>query len=460
MNLEIFANNTLLTSVAAGLIVLQTFWWWQLLKKTKDLHPLCKNWVLYASQSGQAHSLAEQTAKQLSQSQQTWQVASLANWQRQHDLTALNEKTILFIVSTQGEGDPPDNGTAFWQTLSTNTIDLSRLNFAVLGLGDSRYKYFCGFAHKIQKQLQQYQASPLFELTTIDNLNAKDIQLWYQHLANNFHLRPSSSATLPHVQTSMAKLIIKQCENSGGRAPFLFHLQFTIAQPLQWQAGDIADLVIPTEDCDHLRHYTIANVMAKSQKNTEQTISLLVRQVKKDSGELGIGSGYLTRTLKIGETVKLSIRSNPKFYLPDNPTPLILIATGSGLAGILALLAQAETNWKNSPSHHLIYGERYPDSDTPCRKQLTHYQNNGLLKKVDYCFSRQETNNPYYSYVQDALMDQATYLKNRINHGAMVYVCGSKDALQDSIPKVLTHCLGELNYQQLIARNGLRLDVY
>lgn len=457
-----FENGMGATLGAFALMGLQALWWWRLLKKPTATVDNNRLQVLYASQSGHAQNLAEQTAEQLAQVGQLGAVCHLNDWLQQQTnrtraarLAALNGKTVLFVVSTQGDGDPPDNAVAFFRQLGTWHGDLSDLRFAVLGLGDSRYPHFCGFAHHLRQRLQQLGGKPLFDTVTVDNLNDEDLSHWQQavrtHFAATIHYDSRQSLCCAVLQD-------RYQENGNSPAPPLFMLRLSLSESAIWQAGDIAEINIPVNnpdaDSEPLRSYTLANVPTETDG---RTLQLLVRQVKKDNGELGIGSGYLTDTLQVGEHINLSIRHNPRFHLPDTPTPLILIATGSGLAGILAVLQHAEQDWGISPSHHLIYGERYADTDTPCREQLNHYQNSGLLGRVDYCFSRAEGK---YRYVQDALHDQADHIKALIKQGAMVYVCGSKNALGESIPDTLKPILGNSDYQTLIARKRLRFDVY
>lgn len=52
------------------------------------------------------------------------------------------EKLILFVVSTTGQGDVPENMQAFWRFLRRADIPataLSGLQFSMFGLGDSGY---------------------------------------------------------------------------------------------------------------------------------------------------------------------------------------------------------------------------------------------------------------------------------------------------------------------------------
>lgn len=444
-----FENGLETTLFATILIALQIVWWWRVLRKPKSSTDHA--WVLYASQSGQAQNIAEQTAAQLTNNNKPWQAISLADWLRQHELSALNGQTILFVVSTQGEGNPPDNAVAFFHKLHTWQGDLSALKFAVLGLGDSRYSHFCGFAHNLQQSLKHHNARPLFDIVTVDNLSIDDLRRWQAQL--NHHVDADAQALYhtDNAQTTTATLIKRHCENPDSPHQKLFSLDFVLHDKCVWQAGDIAEITIPNKNTELLRHYTLSNLATANRR-----LSLLVRQVQKQDGSLGAGSGYLTTTLPQGDDITISIRNNPNFHLPTQPSPILFIATGSGLAGILALLQQAEQDWGNTTSHHLIYGERHPEYDTPCRTQLDKYTQSGLLQ-IDYCFSRGDKSP---NYVQNALLAQADHIADFINSGAMVYICGSKSALGESIPATLRQCLGNVAYQTFIDRHGLRLDVY
>ncbi|KAI5966411.1 MET5 [Candida pseudojiufengensis] len=51
-----------------------------------------------------------------------------------------NETNIVFVTSTAGQGEFPNNGKQFWDGLkNSNDLDLSGIKFSVFGLGDSQY---------------------------------------------------------------------------------------------------------------------------------------------------------------------------------------------------------------------------------------------------------------------------------------------------------------------------------
>tara|TARA_Y100001937_G_scaffold74791_1_gene101729 strand:+ start:1113 stop:1526 length:414 start_codon:yes stop_codon:yes gene_type:complete len=72
-------------------------------------------------------------------------------------------KNVMIISSTTGQGDVPSNGEQFYNKLSEAEIDLSDMNYAVCGLGDSNHTYFCGGPRKIDKRMEQLGAKKVEE---------------------------------------------------------------------------------------------------------------------------------------------------------------------------------------------------------------------------------------------------------------------------------------------------------
>ncbi|MPT36644.1 MAG: hypothetical protein E2604_16540, partial [Flavobacterium sp.] len=68
------------------------------------------------------------------------------------------EDFLIVIMSTQGEGDPPQNAVKFFDNISNSSANLSKTRFAVLGLGDSSYPLFCKAGEVIDEQLARLGA--------------------------------------------------------------------------------------------------------------------------------------------------------------------------------------------------------------------------------------------------------------------------------------------------------------
>jgi sulfite reductase alpha subunit-like flavoprotein len=84
----------------------------------------------------------------------------------------LDEKVIIFVVSTSGQGDTPINMKNFWKFFlrkSLPTDFMNNIKFAVLGLGDSSFEKFNFAAKKLNKRLIQLGATELIPIGLADD---------------------------------------------------------------------------------------------------------------------------------------------------------------------------------------------------------------------------------------------------------------------------------------------------
>ncbi|XP_034565103.1 NADPH-dependent diflavin oxidoreductase 1 [Notolabrus celidotus] len=125
--------------------------------------------VLYGSQTGTAQDTAQRIARQAQRRRMKVQVLPLDGY----DVANLiSEALVVFVCSTTGQGDPPDNMKIFWRFLFRKSLpagSLGRLDCAVLGLGDSSYPKFNFVAKKLQKRLVQLGASALLPAGLADD---------------------------------------------------------------------------------------------------------------------------------------------------------------------------------------------------------------------------------------------------------------------------------------------------
>ncbi|WXL25058.1 flavodoxin domain-containing protein [Ectopseudomonas mendocina] len=447
--------------------------------------------VVYASQSGQAQQLAVKSAEQLIAAGCTAQVLSLDQL-RPESL----QGQVLFIVSTYGEGEAPDSGAHFEQRLKAHA-DLHDLQYAVLALGDRQYTQFCAFGLRLDEALSKRQAQRLFPVLTADQCDPATLSQWQQQLAY-----VSGNFDFNHWQTEPFQpltLLERTCLNPQSTADKVYEVSLGPAQALpDWQAGDLLEIspqqnrntlnarlkalalepdqALPDgrtlleallsrqlPDDQHLglsaeqlqaalpalplRQYSIASTPA------DGAIQLLVRQMYYPDGRPGIGSGWLCEHAPIGCEIDLRIRANPSFHGPADTTPLILIGSGTGLAGLRAHLRarpHGSRNW-------LLFGERSEATDFFCREELLSYTANGHLSRLDLAFSRDQANKVY---VQHLLRDAADELRKWINQGAAIYLCGSLRGMGHDVHSLLQRLLGETELALLQQQGRYRRDLY
>lgn len=78
---------------------------------------------------------------------------------------------ILFITSTHGAGDFPENIAHFMADISDQKPDLTQVKYAIVAIGDSSYDTFCGAGKKANALFQQCQATSICPMIEIDVLN-------------------------------------------------------------------------------------------------------------------------------------------------------------------------------------------------------------------------------------------------------------------------------------------------
>lgn len=424
--------NGVSAGIALALCLLWLAWtawlWWQHrsprpTKKALQLPVL----VAYASQTGSARALAMQQQQAFGGPEH----ASLMALSELVPKQLAQVKKAVFVVSTYGDGEPPDNGRRFYRELQavSNTGLFSTLDYEVVALGDRSYPKFCQFGDDLYRQLASLGAKASAPLTKLDL---------------------SQSATSVEQPLQTLRLVARQRLNSKTDAG-LFHLRLATDEPLpKWCAGDLVAIHPNNDSSAAPRRYSIASAPADGE------ISLIVRQHLTESGEQGLCSGWLTQQAEPENAINLQIIENASCHIKDHAEPLLLIGAGSGLAGIRGHLAERAQHVEVGPAW-LIYGERAPDAGQSLHTELALWQQRGVLNTLDCAFSR-DPENP--AYVQDIVREKATEIAKFLNTGGHVYVCGRYEGMGTAVDAILATALGAKGYQQLSEQGRYHRDLY
>ncbi|MDB2506682.1 assimilatory sulfite reductase (NADPH) flavoprotein subunit [Opitutales bacterium] len=213
--------------------------------------------VLFGSESGNSEGLADQTVKTAAKSGFKAKAVSMA------DINPAKLKGIenlLVIVSTWGEGDPPENSVDFVSTLmSDKAPQLTGTRFSVLSLGDTSYEHFCKTGIDVDARLEALGAQRIYDRKDCDVDFDDDYAAWstgalaaLSALVTVAPAAPVSSAapvttTVKYSRKNPfpSKLNERVLLNGRGSAKETIHLEFNLeGSGLTYEAGD-ALAVIP-----------------------------------------------------------------------------------------------------------------------------------------------------------------------------------------------------------------------
>ena len=400
--------------------------------------------VLFGSQTGQAESLAWQTAGWLKARGEPARVCSL-NEVNVADLQSAQRA--IFVASTYGEGDAPDGASIFDERVMSQVPSLPALRYCVLALGDRQYMHFCGFGRRLDAWLASTGAQREHDRLEADNTDPAAMDAWRRQMGG----ADAGTSVSPTDDAVAWRLVARDLLNAGSEGAPLFHLALVAEQgeAPPWQAGDLVRLTVPSDPA-RPRDYSIASIPQDGE------LHLLVRQEQHPDGRLGAASGLLTEALPVGGSVPLRIRPHGNFRLGDNAMrPLVLIGNGSGLAGLRAHLRQRARQGRYE--NWLIYGERHAQWDRPYRRELEEWQRQGVLARMDLVFSRDQ---PERRYVQHQLLQAGDDLLAWLALGAAIYVCGSLQGMGTDVDAALRQIAGDGQVSELAAQGRYRRDVY
>ncbi|THF56867.1 NADPH cytochrome P450 oxidoreductase family protein [Pseudothauera rhizosphaerae] len=410
--------------------------------------------VAYGSQSGLGRELAEEAVRALGAAGVGARLAALG------ELSAADLQTCgkaLFVASTTGEGDPPDNAAAFVDRIMGGRPQLGALRYGLLALGDRSYARYCAFGRALDGWLRDCGAAALFERVEVDRADPAALETWRHRLASFAGLAEPNGAVAPVM--GYWRVRASRHLNPGSAGQPVHHVELeavagpeadaaSVALP-RWEAGDLLQLVPPGADA-RPRDYSIASLPE------DGAVHLLVRVIRGPDGEPGRMSSLLTGAGASGNVFQGRIRAHPNFRLGDNAArPLILVGNGTGLAGLLALLRQRAR--RGDGRNWLVFGERNAAHDGFHADELAALERADLLARCDRVFSR-DGSSP--EYVQHRLARAADTLREWVAGGAAIYVCGNAVGMGPAVHDTLAGILGAGRLAQLAAAGRYRRDIY
>jgi len=225
--------------------------------------------VLFGSQSGNCERLAAQVGEALSKRGVPHVVLDMLDCRKSHLQEARN---LLVVVSTHGEGEPPDRAAALHELLhSRKAPPLKHLKYSVLALGDTSYERFCETGKQFDARLAALGAEQLharvdcdvdYEHNAREWIDAVVAKLASEHAAVPAQLHTASEPTLAPVATAytrknpfLAPVLVNQRLTTRDSEKDVRHIELSLeGSGIHYEPGDAIGVVVrnPVDRVDAL----------------------------------------------------------------------------------------------------------------------------------------------------------------------------------------------------------------
>ncbi|WP_420535192.1 assimilatory sulfite reductase (NADPH) flavoprotein subunit [Actinobacillus porcinus] len=239
--------------------------------------------VLSGSQTGNAKSVADQLAERLKTEGVDVVRTQLKDYKAKN---IADEKLVLLVISTQGEGEAPEEGVVLLKLLNGKKAPkLPQLQFAVLGLGDSSYPNFCQAGKDFDQRFAELGASRLLDVALADLDFKATAEKWIEDVVAVVKEKAKSAvATATSGQTATilpesakynkdnpfaATLITNQRLTDREAEKDVRHLEFDLSgSGLHYQAGDVLGVYFENDPA------LVAEILAAVAVNGEDIVEV------------------------------------------------------------------------------------------------------------------------------------------------------------------------------------------
>ena len=254
----------------------------------------------------------------------------------QYDITKLEkENLVIFVMSTQGEGEFPQNAVGFYEKLKASSANLSQVSYAVLGLGDSSYPLFCNAGILLDEVLIEKGAKQLLSLVKADVDFAETVANWeidlqkaFQNIGSSIsnEVKTTSVATVSHKKNYTGNISHKVVLNDKGSNKETYHIEIESEDEISYEPGDALG-VFPKNKEEETKAiatyfgeenhavFTDKNIRGLSKKSLDAFAVLFEIEIKETKANLlDIIEKYQPKKVKLEEIITLLHTISPRLY--------------------------------------------------------------------------------------------------------------------------------------------------
>jgi sulfite reductase (NADPH) flavoprotein alpha-component len=210
--------------------------------------------ICYGTETGNAKKLALQFTQSAKQSGVTVKCANLDQY-RFADLE--KEQLFLAVVSTQGEGEPPESARKFFSWIFSESPDLSKVKFSLLALGDTAYPLYCKAGEDLDKRLEELGATRIVPMHKCDVDYEEPAQEWFSKISalwveakqqdNINNIKPAHKPTGKKIYAGKIQAHINL--NDRGSSKETYHIEISTDEEIAYEPGDAIAIVPENDKC-------------------------------------------------------------------------------------------------------------------------------------------------------------------------------------------------------------------
>ncbi len=274
--------------------------------------------VLYGTESGNSEELADRTVKE---AKKRGFKAAMSNMADISPADLAKHDNLLVIISTWGDGEPPETATSFFNEFMTADLALANTKFSVCALGDTSYEKFCQTGKDIDARLEALGATRIADRQDCDVDYEEAFAAWLD--ASLAAIQPAQATIAPAIAAAApaapaiaygkkhpfpAELTERVLLNGKGSAKETLHIELSLENSgLTYEPGDSL-AVLPVNAPDVIKDILQTTGLTGSEEVDVKNVGpkLLADALREDFDITAISRNVLKKLAEITHSATLT----------------------------------------------------------------------------------------------------------------------------------------------------------
>lgn len=315
--------------------------------------------LVYGTETGNSKKLAGDFAAKLKKHGVQVKLKSLEQY-RLNDLE--KEVNLLLVISTHGDGEPPEAAKKFYDYIHTQDLSLNKLQYAVVALGDTAYPLFCKAGEDVDKRFAEMNAQRMAGLKKCDIDFEQDAHRWLDELVEKSFYKngspvPVNLQTLKIQPTSARKIVEAKVFthinlNDDPSNKETYHVELETVDSIEYEPGD-ALAIVPLNEAASVQ--MVLQLMGINGQETfeykgaaDTAVNLFTKTLNLQHIPERIVKQYATLVNKEIPVLRMDLADLLSIYPPENKNA----AAAQKIISILDPIAPRLYSISSSPAAH------------------------------------------------------------------------------------------------------------